>query len=332
MRQNLANETFNKNSTTITSDYSDIENVIIVGSGPASYAAALFASEKNPIMFEGEYDEEIGPGGQLTTTTVVDNYPGFPKGTTGPELMETMRSQAKDKGIKIITKKIEKIEKSGNIFLVYDSADNIYKTYTVIVGTGSFAKRLYVPGTNDNEFWQKGISACAVCDGFFAKNKIVAVIGGGDSAFEEATYLSNIAKKVYLIHRRNEFRARSDKQTEIKKIENIEILTPYELLSAHGDKRLNSIKIKNKETGESMNLDVEGLFFAIGHIPNTNFLNGLVELDNNNYIKTDHRMQTNVPGIFACGDVQDHVYRQAVTAADSGAVAGLECLKYLANL
>lgn len=310
----------------------NLENVVVIGSGPAAYTAALFASSKSPLLFEGEFNEEIGPGGQLTTTTDVDNYPGFPHGTNGPELMNIMRKQADDAGIRIITQKVVRIEKINGIFVVVDSTEKQYKTRSVIVATGASARRLNSPGTNDGEFWQKGISACAVCDGYFFRNKTVALIGGGDSAMEETIYMSNIAKKVYVIHRRNEFRAREDKQSEIRRRENIEILTPYELLRAEGDERLRNIVILNKESGEKVKLAVDGLFFAIGHVPNTEFLNGIVELDNNKYIKTNEKMKTSVDGIFACGDVQDNQYKQAVTAAASGCIAGKECLKYLLNM
>jgi thioredoxin reductase (NADPH) len=310
---------------------SDVENVIIIGSGPAAYAAAMFLKEKTPLLFEGGMIGSIGPGGQLTTTTDVDNYPGFPKGIQGPTLMSQMRNQALDNGVRIISKTIISVSKDNDIFELCDKKKTYYSR-SVIIATGASAKRLYVPGTNDHEFWQKGISACAVCDGYFFKDKVVAVIGGGDSAMEETLYLSNIARKVYLIHRRNEFRAREDKIHKIKSVDNIELKTPAELVSAHGTDFLEMLKLKNTETGEIFELEVDGLFFGIGHVPNTSFIKMDMDFNENGYINTCSKMHTNVPGVFACGDVQDQIFRQAITAASSGAVAGIECMKYLEDL
>lgn len=305
-----------------------MESVIIIGSGPAAYAAALSAAEIRPVLFEGTIVGDIGPGGQLTTTTDVDNYPGFPHGIQGPVLMENMKNQAIKRGVRIISETVTSVSKENEIFKVKVD-EKEYVSRTIIIGTGASAKRLYVPGTREGEYWQKGISACAVCDGFFFSGLDVAVIGGGDSAMEETQYLSNIAKKVYLIHRRNEFRARADKLEKIKNTKNVEIITPAELVSAHGDDFLKYLKLKNNETNEIFELKVDGLFFGIGHNPNTSFLNGLVELDDLGYIVTDKYGHTNLSGCFACGDVQDHIYRQAVTAAASGCIVGNEALKYI---
>lgn len=305
-----------------------MEKIVVIGSGPAAYSAALYSLEHNPVLFEGELVNDIGPGGQLTTTTNVDNFPGFPKGVQGPELMDMMKEQALKKGIKIISETVNKVRKVEDHFEL-ETDSQVYKSKGVIVATGASARRLSVPGTNEGEFWQKGISACAVCDGFFFKDGIVAIIGGGDTAMEETQYMSNIAKKVYLIHRRNEFRARADKVEYIKSLKNVEIITPAVLVSAHGTKFLEYLVLENVETKEKFELKVNGLFFAIGHIPNTWFLEKDVSLNENGYIKSDERMHTSVQGLFACGDVQDFKYRQAITAASSGCIAGTECSKYV---
>lgn len=305
-----------------------MEKIVVIGSGPAAYSAALYSLEHNPVLFEGELVNDIGPGGQLTTTTNVDNFPGFTKGVQGPELMDMMKEQALKKGIKIISETVNKVRKVEDHFEL-ETDSQVYKSKGVIVATGASARRLSVPGTNEGEFWQKGISACAVCDGFFFKDGIVAIIGGGDTAMEETQYMSNIAKKVYLIHRRNEFRARADKVEYIKSLKNVEIITPAVLVSAHGTKFLEYLVLENVETKEKFELKVNGLFFAIGHIPNTWFLEKDVSLNENGYIKSDERMHTSVQGLFACGDVQDFKYRQAITAASSGCIAGTECSKYV---
>lgn len=306
-----------------------IEDVIIIGSGPAAYSAALFCLKHKPCLFEGEDEGGIGPGGQLTTTTDVDNYPGFPKGIQGPELMDSMRDQALGGGVRIVSKMVTRVRAEDGVFIVEDSGADTHKTRSVIVATGASAKRLYVPGTHDDEFWQKGISACAVCDGFAFKNQTVAVIGGGDAAMEETLYLSNIATRVFLIHRRDEFRARADMLAKVTARENVEIIRSAELVSADGDKVLKSLKLVNNKTGEHFSIDVDGLFFGIGHDPNVKFMNGMLELQSNGYIKADDQTRTSVPGIFACGDVQDYFYKQAVTAAASGCIAGTECSKFL---
>jgi len=307
-----------------------MENVIVIGSGPAASSAALFTKEFSPLLFEGEIIDGIGPGGQLTITTDVDNYPGFPNGVQGPDLMDIMRQQLLDSGARIISKTVSKVEKKKDHFVVSTEKDS-YKTRCIIVATGASARRLKVPGTSETEFWQKGISACAVCDGYFYKDKVVAIIGGGDSALEETLYMSNIASKVYLVHRRHGFRAREDKMEKARKNKKIEIVTPAELVSANGDDILRSITLINKEKGENFDLKVDGLFFAIGHDPNSKFLGELLAKDENGYLQTNKSMETSVKGIFACGDVQDFVFKQAITAAATGAVAGRECCRYLSD-
>lgn len=307
-----------------------MESVLIVGSGPAAYAAAMTVLKYKPVLFEGEIVGDIGPGGQLTTTTDVDNYPGFPHGVQGPELMRKMREQAIKSGVRVISKTVAKLYKEEGKFVAHTDQDT-YMAKSVIIATGASARRLYVRGTREGEFWQKGISACAVCDGFFFSGMNVAIIGGGDSAMEETLYMSNIAKKVYLIHRRSGFRARQDKLEKVRSLKNVEMVIPSVLVSAHGDDFLKYIKLKNPETGEESDLPVDGLFFAIGHVPNTKFLDKSVELSETGYIQTNERMHTSVEGLFACGDVQDSVFRQAVTAAASGYVAGIESCRYIEN-
>lgn len=310
----------------------EAKNIAIIGSGPAAYAAALFCLKFNPVLFEGEYAGGVGPGGQLTTTTNVDNFPGFPHGVQGPDLMDGMKEQLLKKGLNIVSKTVEKVRKVESSFILTTNDEQEYNFRAVIIATGASAKRLSVPGTNEGEFWQKGISACAVCDGFFFKDENVAIIGGGDTAMEETQYMANIAKKVYLIHRRNEFRARSDKVEQIKMLKNVEIVTPAQLVSANGDKVLSSITLENLNTKEHFNLEVSGMFFAIGHTPNTWFLDESVKKNETGYLITDDKMRTSVPGLFACGDVQDFRFRQAVTAASSGCIAATECCKFLDSI
>jgi thioredoxin reductase (NADPH) len=304
--------------------------VIIVGSGPAAYNAALYISELRPILFEGGYIGNNGPGGQLTTTTAVDNYPGFPHGTDGFTIVEHMKSQAISREVRVLQDTVVGVRREGGVFVVATDAGAEYRTEALVVATGASARRLLVPGTGDGEFWQKGVSSCAVCDGFAYRGKKVCVVGGGDAAMEEALYLAGIAAKVFLIHRRNAFRARADMVEKVRSMDNIEIITPYVLESAHGEEVLQRIVIRNSEDGRRMELELDGVFFGIGHDPNTGFLKGLdVELDQSGYIVTRDHVYTSVPGLFACGDVSDKKYRQAVTAAASGAIAGIKVKEYL---
>ncbi|KAF7676615.1 Thioredoxin reductase [Astathelohania contejeani] len=308
----------------------ELHNIIIVGSGPAAYTAALYTADLNPILFEGKVIGNNGPGGQLTTTTNVDNYPGFPEGVMGPELMNKMKCQAKNRGVIVLPKTVSKIVKENGTFLVY-SDDEEYKTKVVIIASGAQARRLFVPGTNNGEYWQRGISSCAVCDGWAFRDQVVAVIGGGDTAMEETMHLSAIAKKVILIHRRDAFRAKQAFLKLVEGKENVEIMRSFQLKSAEGkDGYLSKINLLNLKTNEIVSLDVDGLFFAVGHDPNTKFLDKeMVKCDDSGYIITDNNMQTSCDGIFACGDVQDKKYRQAVTAAMSGCIAGLNAKKYI---
>ncbi|AFM97841.1 thioredoxin reductase [Encephalitozoon hellem ATCC 50504] len=306
-----------------------MEKIVIIGSGPAAYNAALYAMSKNPLLFEGGYIGNNGPGGQLTTTTAVDNYPGFPDGVEGPILTGLMKEHAVSQGLRVAKETISDVRKEGEMFVVV-SEKGEYRAEAVIVATGASARRLFVPGTGDDEFWQKGVSSCAVCDGFIYMNKIVCVVGGGDAAMEEALYLSRIAKKVYIIHRRSEFRARSDMVERAKATENIEIMTPYVLDRVSGTKKVEEISVRNVETGEMEVIPMNGVFFGIGHDPNTSFLKSInVELDPNGYVVVKDEVCTSIPGLFAAGDVCDRKYRQAVTAAASGAISGMKAVEFL---
>lgn len=306
-----------------------MEDVIIVGSGPAAYSAALYVMDRKPMLFEGGYIGNNGPGGQLTTTTAVDNYPGFPDGTQGPVLTGLMKEQAVGRGLRVVRETVSAVRREEASFVVCSESGE-HRARVVIVATGASARRLFVPGTGDDEFWQRGVSSCAVCDGFAYVKKITCVIGGGDAAMEEALYLSNIAKKVYIIHRRNEFRARSDMVEKARATENIEIMTPYVLEEAVGGRRVEEIKVRNVSTDEIRTVPMNGVFFGIGHDPNTCFLKDTeVELDANGYVVVRDEVCTSVPGLFAAGDVCDKRYRQAVTAAASGAIAGMKAIEFL---
>ncbi len=307
--------------------------IIIIGSGPAGHTAAIYAARAklSPIMFEGEFAGGVAAGGQLTTTTDVENFPGFPQGIMGPELMMQMRDQSQHHGTTIYTKTVSAIDTTQTPFTVSGSFGE-YRAHALIIATGATAKRL--PITGGDTFWQKGISACAVCDGALPifRDKPVAVIGGGDSAIEEAVYLTKFASSVYLLVRSNQFRASKVMQERALSNKKISILWQTEVTEALGTDRLTQIRVKNNHTSVTDTLDVSGLFFAIGHTPNTAFLNGQLALDSNGYIVTTMgSMRTSVPGIFACGDVQDHVYRQAITAAGTGCMAALDAERYLSE-
>lgn len=308
-----------------------LENVIIIGSGPAGHTAAIYTGRAllNPLMFEGEYAGGVAAGGQLTTTTDVENFPGFPKGIMGPELMLNMRDQALHCGARIETKTVDHIDVSSSPFKV-TVGDTTYTTKTIIIATGATAKRLHIKG--EDTFWQKGISACAVCDGALPifRNAPLIVIGGGDSACEEASFLTKYASKVYMLVRKDTLRASKVMQERVKSNEKIEILWHSEALEALGDTSLKQVRVINHETNLESVLDVRGLFYAIGHKPNTDFLGTQLSLDESGYILTKPgTTETNVPGVFAAGDVQDKKYRQAITAAGSGCMAALEAEKYL---
>ncbi len=303
-----------------------LENVIIIGSGPAGYTAGVYSARAllEPLMFEGEQ-----VGGQLMLTTDVENYPGFAKGITGPELMEVMRHQAERFGTRFISQTVTKVDLSQRPFKVW-VGEKMYSANSVIVSTGASAK--YLGLESERRFMAKGVSACATCDGAFFKNLKVAVVGGGDTAMEEATFLTRFASKVYVVHRRDSFRASKIMAEKVLNNPKVEVLWNTAVEEVLGDKVVNGLRIKNLMTNETARLDVEGLFLAIGHHPNTDIFKGQLKLDDNGYIVTrPDSSYTSIEGVFAGGDVRDHVYRQAITAAGSGCMAAIDCERWLEN-
>ena len=310
-----------------------IEKLVIIGSGPAGHTAAIYAARANlaPLMFEGFLAGGVAAGGQLTTTTEVENYPGFPKGVDGPQLMDLFREQSLRFETRIHTETVEKLDLSQTPFQVFSSGRKVL-TKSLIIATGATAKRLSIPG--EEQFWQQGISACAVCDGALPifRNKTLVVIGGGDTAVEEATHLTKFGTKVVVVHRRNSLRASKIMQKRLLSHPKIEMQWDSVVEEALGNKGLTGVRILNVKTQEIKILAAEGLFYAIGHIPNTSFLNGQLKLDETGYIVTKPgTTQTSINGVFAAGDVQDKVWRQAVTAAGTGCMASLEAERYLAE-
>lgn len=304
----------------------ETKNVIIIGSGPAGYTAAVYASRANlnPHMIMGHE-----PGGQLTTTTDVENFPGFPEGVMGPELMERMKKQAERFGTTFENSLVTNVDLSKRPFKVTLENGKEYLSKTLIISTGASAKYLGLP--NEMKLIGKGVSACATCDGFFYRNKIVHIVGGGDTAMEEATFLTKFASKVYIIHRRDTFRASKamiDRALANPKIEVLWNTETTEILA--DDMGVTGLKIKNVVTGEITERKTDGFFLAIGHTPNTGFLKGQVKLDDHGFIITNGKHpDTSVEGVFACGDVQDSYYRQAISAAGSGCEAAIRAERYL---
>jgi thioredoxin reductase (NADPH) len=309
-------------------------DVCIIGSGPAAHTAAIYTSRANlkTILFEGWMANGISPGGQLTTTTDVENFPGFPEGIMGGELCENLKKQSTKFGTKVVTETITYVDCKSNPFKVTSENGTNIESKVVIVATGASAKKLEFEGSE--EFWNNGISACAVCDGAapIFRNKPVAVIGGGDSAMEEALFLTKYASKVYIIHRRNEFRASKIMQKRVFDHPNIQILWNSEVVGAYGVNKLEKLKVSNSTESTEEIIDVNGLFFAIGHEPASKFLDGQLKTDDQGYIvtKSDSTV-TSVEGIFAAGDVQDKKYRQAITAAASGCMAALEAEHFISS-
>jgi thioredoxin reductase (NADPH) len=311
-----------------------VENVIVVGSGPAAHTAAIYAgrAELKPLLFEGFMAGGVAAGGQLTTTTEVENYPGFPEPVGGPELMDRMRKQSVNCGARIKTETVERVDLSTRPLKVY-TATAEYETDALIVATGATAKRLSLPG--EELYWQKGISACAVCDGALPifRQKPLIVIGGGDSACEEASYLSKYGSSVTMLVRRDVLRASKAMQHRVFNDPKVEIMWNTEAQEALGEQTLTGVRVKNNKTGEETIVEAGGLFYAIGHKPNTDFLESQVTMDETGYVITEpNSTRTNVSGVFAAGDVKDRVYRQAVTAAGSGCMAALEAEHYLVDL
>lgn len=307
-------------------------NLVIIGSGPAGYTAAIYAGRANieHCLFSGFLSGVAG--GQLMTTTEVENYPGFPEGISGPELMDRTRAQAERFGTTVLPEDVVSVDLSRTPFRVKGST-NEFETDAIIIATGATAKRLDVPGTLDHEFWNKGVTACAVCDGAMPifRNKDLYVIGGGDSAVEEATFLTKFGKHVYIVHRRDELRASKIMQQRALNHPKITVLWDSVIDRVTGDTVVRGVDIRNVKSNEVVSKEAGGVFFAIGHTPNTGFLGGQIELHDNGYIKVEPgTSRTSVPLVFAAGDAQDHVYRQAVTAAGSGCMAALEAERELA--
>ena len=304
--------------------------VLIIGSGPAGYTAAVYAARAmlKPIMVAG-----FEPGGQLTTTTDVENYPGFSKVIQGPWLMDEMKKQAEAVGTIFINDVIKKVDTLNKPFISETENGKVFKSDSIIIATGAQARWLKIP--NEEKFRGYGISACATCDGFFYKDKKVAVVGGGNAAVEEALFLTKFASSVTLIHRRDNLRAEKMLQEKLKSNKKIDIIWDTIIEKANGEddpKSLNSITIKNKKSGEVKDFKIDGLFVAIGHDPATKIFKDKINMDNEGYILTKpDSTSTNVPGVFAAGDVKDKTYRQAVTAAGMGCMAALEAEKYLSE-
>jgi len=310
------------------------KKVIIVGSGPAGHTAAIYAGKAllEPLMFEGFMAGGIAAGGQLTTTTVIENFPGFPTGIDGSELMMHMRQQSLNSGAQIQTLTVDSVDLSSKPFKV-NVGNETYTADTLIIATGATAKRMGIKG--EAEFWQKGISACAICDGGLPifRNKKIVVIWGGDAAMEEAIHLTHFASEVIVLVRRDALRASKAMQERALNNPKITFMRNTEAEEAIGDKFLTGVSVINNKTGEKSLIECSGLFYAIGHQPNTSFLNGQLELDEAGYILTKPgTTQTSVAWVFAAGDVQDKKYRQAITSAGSGCMAALEAEKYLQEL
>ncbi len=312
------------------------EKLVIIGSGPAAHTAAIYSgrAELSPLLFEGFMAGGVAAGGQLTTTNDVENFPGFPEGISGPLLMDKMREQSLRYGCRIVTKTISGIHINEKPFepFVLNTADNEeYLADTIIIATGATAKTIELP--NSATYWQKGISSCAVCDGALPifRGKDLFVVGGGDSACEEALFLTKFAKMVYLVHRRNELRASKIMQRRVLGHDKIEVLWEHEITNVLGDEKvIKKVVLKKSEPSQVYEKAAGGLFFAIGHKPNTDFLGGKITLDKDGYIVTEKgSTKTNVLGIFAAGDVQDKKFRQAVTAAGTGCMAFMEAEEYL---
>ncbi|MFE0691438.1 thioredoxin-disulfide reductase [Streptomyces xiamenensis] len=308
---------------------SDVRNVIIIGSGPAGYTAALYTARASlkPLVFEGA----VTAGGALMNTTEVENFPGFQDGIMGPDLMDGMRAQAERFGAELIPDDIVAVDLSGDIKTVTDTAGTVHQAKAVIVATGSQHRKLGLP--NEDELSGRGVSYCATCDGFFFREQHIAVIGGGDTALEEATFLSRFASTVTVVHRRDTLRASKAMQERAFADPKITFLWDSEVAEIQGDGKLSGLKIRSTTTGELSDLPATGLFVAIGHDPRVELFKGVLDLDQEGYLKVDApSTRTNIPGVFAAGDVVDHTYRQAITAAGTGCSAALDAERYLAAL
>ncbi|TWD80571.1 thioredoxin reductase (NADPH) [Kribbella amoyensis] len=306
-----------------------VRNVIIIGSGPAGYTAAVYAARARlePLVFEGS----VTAGGALMNTTEVENFPGFSDGIMGPALMDEMRSQAERFGAELVPDDVVKVDLTGDVKVVTDSAGTEHLAKTVILAMGSGYRKLGLP--DEDRLSGHGVSWCATCDGFFFREQEIAVVGGGDSAVEEATFLTRFAKKVTLIHRRDELRASKIMADRAFANEKLEFAWNSETAQIHGDDKVHAVTLRDTVTGETRELPVTGLFIAIGHDPRSALVKGQVHLDDEGYVLVkDRTTETNLPGVFAAGDLVDHTYRQAITAAGSGCSAALDAERYLATL
>ncbi|MCX5216000.1 thioredoxin-disulfide reductase [Kitasatospora sp. NBC_00240] len=307
----------------------DVREVVIIGSGPAGYTAALYTAraQLKPLLF----GSAIFVGGSLTTTTEVENFPGFPEGVDGPDLMTNMRAQAEKFGAEMVDDDIVSVDFTGDIKLLTDSEGTVHRAKTVIVATGSGYRKLGIP--REDELSGRGVSWCATCDGFFFRGKDVVVVGGGDTALEEATFLTRFADSVTVVHRRDALRASKAMQDRAFADPKITFAWNSEVAAIHGDKLVSGVTLHDTVTGEERELAASGLFIAIGHDPRTELFTGQLDLDNEGYLKVDSpSTRTNLPGVFGAGDVVDHIYRQAITAAGSGCSAALDAERHLAAL
>ncbi len=307
---------------------SDIKDVVIVGSGPAGYTAAIYAAraQLKPIIYEGS----VTAGGALMNTTEVENFPGFPTGVMGPELMESMRKQVERFDCKIVTDDIVEMKLTGDIKEVTDGSGNTVRAKSVILAMGSAYKEIGLP--NEKRLSGRGVSWCATCDGFFFREQVIAVVGGGDSAMEEANFLTRFASKVVLIHRRDSFRASKIMIERAQANPKIEFLMNHEVIDVLGEEKVSGLKLRNTVSGEESVKDFTGLFVAIGHLPRSELIVGQVDLNAEGYVNVVGRStNTNIPGVFACGDLVDFTYRQAITAAGSGCQAALDAERFLAG-
>ena len=306
----------------------DVRNLIIVGSGPAGYTAAVYAAraQLNPLVFEGS----VTAGGALMNTTDVENYPGFADGIMGPQVMEEMRKQAERFGAELVTDDVTSVDLNGDIKTVTDGSGNTHSAHAVVLAMGSGYRELGLE--NEKRLSGHGVSWCATCDGFFFRQQDIAVVGGGDTAAEEATFLTRFADKVYLIHRRDELRASKVMAERVLTNEKIEPVWNSQVVDVLGDDKVNGIVIEDTITGDTRELPVTGLFIAIGHDPRSELISGQIDLDDEGYVLVDApSTRTNVPGVFACGDLVDHTYRQAITAAGTGCSAALDAERFLAD-
>lgn len=307
---------------------SKIEPLVIIGSGPSGYTAAVYAAraQLSPILLEGS----VTAGGALMNTTEVENFPGFKDGIMGPVLMEEMRAQAERFGTRFITDDAVKVDLTGEIKTIEDGSGNKYQAKAVILATGSGYKKIGL--AKEETLSGRGVSYCATCDGFFFKEQAIAVVGGGDSAVEEATFLTRFASKVYLIHRRDELRASRIMQKRAQDDPKIEFVWNTEVVDILGEDKVTGVTLKDTKTGETKNLSLTGIFVAIGHIPRSELLIGQIDLDDAGYVLAKPgSTKTNIEGVFACGDLVDHVYRQAITAAGTGCQAALDAERFLAS-